>query len=116
MRTRIVKRWLTQRSSAHEYERELSYIDRHPRGHQAFDGGRQVPEVTDQEVGLEVGDRYLGIAEFDPDHGNTGAARHTDIRTGIADHDRRGELPAGEGDGLSQDRRIRLGNAKGVGA
>src|SRR5882672_2178391 len=116
MRTRIVKGWLTRQPEPHEYGREISYLDRGPRGHQAFDGGRQVPEMTDQPVGLELGDRYLGIAEFDPDHGNTGAARHPDIRTGIADHDRGGYLAARPRDGLPQDRGIGLGNAKGVGA
>ena len=45
--------------------------------------------MADQSIGFEIGDGNLGVAKFDPDHRNAGAAGDADIRPGIADHDRR---------------------------
>ena len=69
---------------------------------------RQFTEMADQAVGVELPDRYLGIAEFDPDHRNPGAAGYPNVRASVADHDRGGEGPAGPRHRLPQDGRIGL--------
>ena len=66
--------------------------------------------------GLEFGDRNVGIAEFDPDHGNAGAPGHADIGAGVADHDGRSQCAAGPRHRLLQDAGIGLGDAERVGA
>ena len=70
----------------------------------------------DQPVGIEVSNWHLGIPETNADDRNAGAAGDADIRTGIADHDRGGNVAARAGDRLLQDGRIGLGDAECIGA
>src|SRR6202048_409870 len=93
---------------------EIKILDSISLKHQTLHRRRQLSHVIDQAIGFEVGDRYLGISKFDADDRNAGAAGHADIRTGIADHDRRGHLAARARDGLPQYGRIGLRNAEGV--
>jgi hypothetical protein len=75
-----LKEWLIQNYGALEYPNE-SIV------YKACDGGWQVAHMADQPVRLEFCDGNIGIAKFDPDDGNTGAAGDPDVRSGIADHD-----------------------------
>ena len=70
--------------------------------------------MADQPVRLQLGNRHIGVAEFDPDHGNAGAPGDADVSAGVADHDGGRERPAGPGHGLLQDRRIGLCDPKRV--
>src|ERR1700674_232141 len=80
--------------------------------HQALYRCRKLSQVTDQPVRFELGDWDIGISKFNADHRDAGAARDADIRTGVADHDRRAELPAGARDRLAPERRSRLPHAQ----
>src|SRR4051794_2928923 len=84
--------------------------------HQALHRRGKLPHVVDQAVWLEIRNRNVGISEFDPDDGNAGAPRNPDVRAGIANHDRRGEMASGACDGLLQYRRIGLRNSERIGA
>ena len=64
---------------------------------------RQVLHVVDEAIGLEACDRYICVAEADPDHGNSGPPGNADVGSGIPDHDAGGQLPPGPGDRLAQD-------------
>src|SRR5512141_3089402 len=81
---------------------------------EALDRRRQLAHVIDQSIGLEISDGNFGVSEFDADYGNAGAARDADIRSGIADHDRGGELSARARDRLPQYGGVGLRNAESV--
>jgi len=48
--------------------------------------------MTDDNVGLQFRDGNLGVAEVDPNYRNPGPACNPDVRAGIADHDRSGNV------------------------
>ena len=59
--------------------------------------------MADLPVRFEFRDRDVGVPELDPDDRNAGATGHADIRTGIAHHDRGGDLTARARNRLPQD-------------
>src|SRR5260370_6836415 len=60
--------------SATKYTLQINILAGISLRHQALDRSRQIAHLADYPIGLEIGDRYFGIAKFDPDHGNAGAA------------------------------------------
>src|SRR5258708_11512657 len=63
--------------SATKYTLQINILAGISLRHQALDRSRQIAHLADYPIGLEIGDRYFGIAKFDPDHGNAGAAGGT---------------------------------------
>src|SRR5690348_12451981 len=76
----------------------------------------QITHVMDQPVRLELGNRYVGIAEADADHRNSGSASDANVGAGVADHDGRADLAARARNRLSQDRGVRFRHAERIGA
>ena len=93
---------------------KISVLDWIALQHEAFDRRRQLAHIADQPIGFEIGDGNFGVSEFDADHGNAGAARHADIRSGIAYHDRGGELSPCARDRLPQYRGVGFGDTESV--
>src|ERR1700737_1026623 len=93
---------------------EIKILDSISLKHQTLHRRRQLSHVIDQPIGFEIGDRNVGITEFNADDRNAGAAGHADIRTGIAYHDRRGQMPTRARDRLPQYGRAGLRNPEGV--
>src|SRR4030081_1235069 len=81
---------------------------------QAFHRRRQLAHVIDQPIGFEIRDWNVGISKSNADDRNSGAAGYADIRAGIADHDRGGQLPARARDCLPQYGRVGPRNAESV--
>src|SRR5258707_14765477 len=73
--------------SATKYTLQINILAGISLRHQALDRSRQIAHLADYPIGLEIGDRYFGIAKFDPDHGNAGAAGDTPIPAGGAPPD-----------------------------
>src|SRR5258708_19398355 len=65
--------------SATKYTLQINILAGISLRHQALDRSRQIAHLADYPIGLEIGDRYFGIAKFDPDHGNAGAAGAAEI-------------------------------------
>src|SRR5260370_26879523 len=73
--------------SATKYTLQINILAGISLRHQALDRSRQIAHLADYPIGLEIGDRYFGIAKFDPDHGNAGAAGDAPIPGGGAHPD-----------------------------
>ena len=82
---------------------------------QVVDGARQFTHMTNDNVGLQLRDGRFRVSECHPDDRNSGPPRNADIGSGIADHDRFGDVAASPRDGLAQDCRVGFGNAERVG-
>src|ERR1700716_977574 len=93
---------------------EIKILDSISLKRQAFHRRWQLLHVIDQPIGFEIRDWNVGISKSNADDRNPGAAGHADIRTGIADHDRGGQLPARARDCLPQYGRVGLRNAESV--
>src|SRR5260221_4115985 len=73
--------------SATKYTLQINILAGISLRHQALDRSRQIAHLADYPIGLEIGDRDFGIAKFDPDHGNAGAASGSANPGAAAPHD-----------------------------